>query len=375
MKRVGIITFFSNCNYGSVLQAYALLQYLEDKGYNTEIIDYLDSNNRFNLKMKIKTISNRLGVLLTHPNMLEATLKGKNKAMKSVTMLPNDTISMYKKFIEQYLNPFRGKYHRANDFDAFICGSDQIWQISAPGLSSIFFLRFTTQKKRIAYAASLGSVSVPQYNAKRFIKYINEFSSISVRENASKKLIKDFCNQEATHVLDPTLLVGKSFWNKKTINYEIRSDYILCYFLDKCTEADNIITLAQSTNLQVFWIETGIDSPNGAKKISPSPFEFVALIKNAKYIITDSFHACCFSALFEKSFYVVRRNYQGYPAQHIRIEELLTTLKMNERHIETCLALHQLEPIGEERYKVANENISELREVSQHFLENALKNI
>ena len=352
MKRVGIITFFSNCNYGSVLQAYALLQYLEDKGYNTEIIDYLDSNNRFNLKMKIKTISNRLGVLLTHPNMLEATLKGKNKAMKSVTMLPNDTISMYKKFIEQYLNPFRGKYHRANDFDAFICGSDQIWQISAPGLSSIFFLRFTTQKKRIAYAASLGSVSVPQYNAKRFIKYINEFSSISVRENASKKLIKDFCNQEATHVLDPTLLVGKSFWNKKTINYEIRSDYILCYFLDKCTEADNIITLAQSTNLQVFWIETGIDSPNGAKKISPSPFEFVALIKNAKYIITDSFHACCFSALFEKSFYVVRRNYQGYPAQHIRIEELLTTLKMNERHIETCLALHQLEPIGKNAIKL-----------------------
>ena len=375
MKRVGIVTFFSNCNYGSVLQAYALLKYLEEKGYDTKIIDYLTPNNRFNCKMRLRTLSNRFGVLLTHPNILKTTLRGKNKAKKSIATLPTETISMYKGFTEQCLKPYRGKYHRTGDFDAFICGSDQIWQISAPGLSNIFFLRFTTQKKRIAYAASLGSITVPKYNAKRFEKYVNQFSSISVRENASKKLIKDFCNQESTHVLDPTLLVGKSFWNNITESYEKQGEYILCYFLDKCTGADSIVNIGKSDNLQVLWVETGINNPNGSRRISPSPFEFVALIQNAKYIITDSFHACCFSVLYEKNFYVVRRNYQGYPAQHIRIEELLSTLKMDKRHIDTCSALHQLEPISEECYKVAKESLSELREVSRHFLKSALQNI
>lgn len=375
MKRVGIVTFFSNCNYGSVLQAYALSQYLTEKGYNTEIIDYLTPNNRFNFKMRIRTILNRLGVLATHPNMLKIALKGKNKAKMSVATLPDDTVLGYKEFIEQYLKPYRGKYHRANDFDAFICGSDQIWQISAPGLSDIFFLRFTTQKKRIAYAASLGSITVPKYNARRFKKYTNEFSAISVRENASKQLIKEFCNQEATHVLDPTLLVGKSFWSNIVARHPKQGNYIFCYFLDKCTEADHIMNLAKSHNLQVLWVETGINAPEGSMRISPSPFEFVALIKNADYVFTDSFHACCFSSLFEKSFYVVRRNYQGYPAQHIRLEELLTHLDMKDRHVDSCLEVAQLEPISAERHEIANNNLSKRRDISQCFLDRALKDI
>ena len=375
MKRIGIVTFFSNCNYGSVLQAYALSQYLIQKGYDVEIIDYLNTNNLFNIKMKIRTISNRLGVLLTHPSMWRTALKSKSTAKRSVTTLPYETISNYKDFIENNLKPYRGKYHRNSDFDAFICGSDQIWQISAPGLNNIFFLRFTMPQKRIAYAASLGSITVPKYNAKRFEKYINGFSAISVRECASKQLIKDFCNQESAHVIDPTLLIGKAFWSSITTKYEKQDKYILCYFLDKCTGVENIINLAKSNDLHVFWIETGTEKPNGSKQISPSPFEFVSLMQNADYVFTDSFHACCFSSLFERSFYVVRRNYQGYPAQHIRIEELLTTLKLNERHIDTCLEVQQLEPISAERYNVADNKLSELRKVSVHFLESALKNI
>ena len=375
MKRIGIVTFFSNCNYGSVLQAYALSQYLIKKGYDAEIIDYLNTNNWFNIKMKIRTISNRLGVLLIHPSMWRTALKSKSTANRSVTTLSYETISNYKDFIENNLKPYRGKYHRDSDFDAFVCGSDQIWQISAPGLNNIFFLRFTTPQKRIAYAASLGSVTIPKYNAKLFEKYINGFSAISVRECASKHLIKDFCNKESTHVIDPTLLVGKEFWGNITIKYEKKDNYILCYFLDKCTGAENIINLAKKSDLQVMWIETGTESPNGSKKISPSPIEFVSLMQNADYIFTDSFHACCFSALFERSFYVVRRNYQGYPAQHIRIEELLTTLQMNDRHMDTCSEINKLEPISAGRYEIANNNLSELRGISVCFLDSALKNI
>ena len=375
MKRIGIVTFFSNCNYGSVLQAYALSNYLKQKGYNTEIIDYLTSKNHFNVNMRMRTIINRMSVLLKHPKILKETLKGKKKSIKSVKMLSCETVLMYKGFIEKYLKPFQGKYHHSNDFDAFICGSDQIWQISAPGLSDIFFLRFTIPKKRIAYAASLGSVSIPEYNAKRFKKYINEFSSISVRENASKKIIKDSCEKDVTHVLDPTLLVGKSFWEKIINDYETQDDYILCYFLDKNEGLENIVKLAKNNNLKVLWVETGIKNPEGTENISPSPFKFVSLIKNATFVISDSFHACCFSALFEKNFYIVRRNYQGYPAQHIRIEELLSILKMQDRQIDNCLTFNQLNTINKERYIDANERISKLRETSQIFLENALKNI
>ncbi len=374
MKRVGIVTFFKNCNYGSVLQAYALSQYLIGKGYDVEVIDYLNTDNRFNIKMRVRTILNRLSVLLTHPQTWHESFKGKKKAKQSVTTLPNDTILMYKNFIESKLKPYRGKYHRDSDFDAFICGSDQIWQISAPGLNEVFFLRFAPPQKRIAYAASLGSVTVPHYNARKFKKYIHDFSAISVRENASKQLLQETCNQESDHVLDPTLLVEKTFWINNATKHE-KCSYIICYFLDNCIGAEGIITLAKSNNLQVFWIETGSKNPEGTDRISPSPFEFISLIQNAEYIFTDSFHACCFSSIFEKSFYVVRRNYQGYPAQHIRIEELLTTLGMNDRHINSCLEINRLEHISAQRWESANEWLSKLRVASADFLENALQKI
>lgn len=221
----------------------------------------------------------------------------------------------------------------------------------------------------------MGSVSVPKYNARRLKKYLRGFSAISVREHTSQKLIKAFCGCESVHVLDPVLLVGREFWGQLACDPPQKDKYLFCYFLDNCTDAQNIIRLARANNLQVLWVQMGTDIPDGAEGVCPSPAEFVSLMQNAEYVFTDSFHACCFSALFEKSFYVIRRNYQGYPAQHIRIQELLSTLQMNERHLDSCAQLERLQPIAEERFRLAQSRFTERRTVSERFLEDALQNI
>lgn len=373
MKKVGIVTFFSNYNYGSVLQAYALSQFLFQKGYDAEIIDYQNKKNLFNIKMRLSTIFSRLWVFLIHPNIWKLTLDSRKKAKNSIRKLSNETIIQYDIFLKDKLKPYKKFYHRESDFDFFICGSDQIWQIAAPGLNKVFFLRFTNPQKRIAYAVSLGSTVVPQYNAKQFKKYVNSFHAISVRENASKKMIKNICNQDVTHVIDPTLLVGREFWDNILSKTAFKQNYVLCYFLDECKNSGYIMDLAKKSNLEVLWVETGVTYPTGSRSIIPSPFEFVSLIKNADYIFTDSFHACCFSSLFEKNFYVIHRNYQGYPAQHVRIEELLSMIQMNDREFNSCIEIKELQPISKERYSDANVSICKLRNISSQFLINALE--
>ena len=373
MRKVGIVTFFSNYNYGSVLQAFALAQFLLQKGYCAEIIDYQTNINRFNRRIRAATLLNRAFVFLVHPKIWKLTLRSMKNANKAIEMLPSETIKQFDTFIKNVLKPYSGVYHHYSDFDAFICGSDQIWQVSAPGLNKVFFLRFTVPQKRIAYAVSLGSIAIPKYNEKQFKRYVNSFHAVSVRESTSKRLIEDICNQEVTHVLDPTLLIGRVFWNDLISKIDGRRNYVLCYFLDECKDSDYIVLLAKNRNLQVLWIETGLANPNGSEKISPSPIEFISLIKHADFVFTDSFHACCFSFLFEKSFYVIRRNYHGYPAQHIRIEELLTMTKMTDRQLNYCTEAEVLEPISQEKYKGANRVFSEYRDRSAQFLENSLK--
>lgn len=123
--------------------------------------------------------------------------------------------------------PYGKSYHKDNDFDAFICGSDQIWQVSMPGLNYAFFLRFASENKRIAYAVSLGSVSIPKFNRKKFVKVVSGFKAISVRERKSKEMIEEICLNSVTHVLDPTLLVGRDFWDYKSNKTRINDRYIL----------------------------------------------------------------------------------------------------------------------------------------------------
>ena len=371
-KTLGIITFYTNYNYGSSLQAYALSHYLENKGYETFIVDYVDLSNPINRKLRRRTYFNRILCGISHPQIIKEMLKGKRIANRSIER--SDLIrKIYREFNENYLNVFSGDYL---NFDAFICGSDQVWKLSAPGLHEIFFLRFTNNKKRISYAASLGVQEIPFYNRKKLKKYLRDFKAISVREDDAKILLEREIKTPVTQVLDPVLLVKSTFWDKVVSEKMIpEKPYIVCYFLDSFEEyLESILDIKERFDAELLLIDSGINLESEINEqfevVQPTPFEFLGLIKKSKAIITDSFHGTAFSIVFHKNFWTIPRRYRVYSGQKSRLQSLFRLTKLNERYVENGKFVD-----GDINYEKVDKRINELRVRSEKFLEQSLEDI
>lgn len=323
MKRIGIVTYYKGNNYGSVLQAFALADFIKVNNYEVCIIDYCNYHDKKSLIYRIITYLKRIIIMIRYPIKSINILIEKVTTKKSQHAISEETKKLFDEF---RMKNFKFSKLEDDKFDFFICGSDQIWNIKNPSLSEIFFLRFTKKQKRIAYAPSFGGIEVPKYNEKQLKKYLLEMGPLSIREESGVELIEKLIDKKVTQVLDPVLLFDKKYWIEKAkkINKNICGDYILCYFLDEISESSVtfIKKLSKKHNVKVLWIDLGISNEN-FEKIYVSPFEFIALINNAKYICTDSYHGTAFSLILNKKFYLFKRNYKSNPEQETRLISLL----------------------------------------------------
>lgn len=338
MKKVGIVTFYSIYNYGSVLQAYGLINAVEQLGYRAKLVDYNNMKMKHNLMMKLLTYKNRLFSLIVNPKLIYHVLKGKFVGKRSITSRSEDLKRKFDAFIAEKLNLSDKDYRKSHDdeFSAFICGSDQIWQLTAPGLHEMFFLRFTHQNKRIAYAPSFGGVTIPKYNQVRLKRYLSEIPYLSAREDSGVKVIKESIGIDAPHVLDPVLLVGKDFWLDRMEKSEFtQKNYLVCYFMSDASHAfETIEKLSKDFGLEIIWITSGKPlTKRDFTQYDATPLEFVSIVKNAKFVCTDSLHGAEFSILLETPFYIFQRNYEVVPEQHTRIDSLLRLTNMEDRLI------------------------------------------
>lgn len=370
IKKVGIVTFFSNMNYGSSLQSFAMKSYLNRMGLDANIIDYTDMSNPLNVKMKKKTYINRLLTGIKHPTVIPEMLKGKGVAINSVKR-DEEVKKIFDTFNQKYLDIYSGDYSL---FDLFITGSDQVWKLTAPGLHEIFFLRFTDKSKRVSYAASVGTNLIPKYNKKRFGRYINEFKAVSVREDDAQIMINKTYGVNVTHVLDPVLLVGSEFWTNQIKDISTKNEeYLFCYFLDDFSnKVDFIKRVSKELGCKIVIIKSDTMIPDElsieAECLQPTPLEFVSLLYNSKGVITDSFHGTAFAILFKKLFWTVPRNYLVYSGQKSRLESVLRIVDLGDRYI-----------TGESpdiNYSInvdkIDERLAEKRRISETYLHNAL---
>jgi len=246
-----------------------------------------------------------------------------------------------------------------------------------PGLGEVNFLRFAEKHKRIAYAPSFGSDTVPDYNRKRLAKYLREIPHLSVREQSGVKIIKELTGRDAALVLDPVLLVGREFWEDNVKNIKKRNrKYMVCYFLSDAGGALEIIdSISKALNLEVIWINTGVSYEH--KDFVPfeaSPLEFVSLFMNASFVCTDSFHGTAFSVMFEVPFYVFRRQYEIFSRQHTRIESFLSLMHLesrlwngdNETDFSDCTIVD---------FDFSKNVLQKMRRESAEYLKNALDNV
>lgn len=325
--KIGILTFHRACNYGAVLQAYALQKVIGNLGADCEIIDYRNevieqSNHIFFLMSEVIRPRHIVAALLNAPLRLYRRIA-------------------YHRFTKKYLKLSKPVYpddKNKNDgqFDLFITGSDQVWNDKLTGFDRMYFLEgIENGDKKYSYAASFGFSRIPQHLEQDYKALLSSFHQISVREESGRQMVRDLLKTEVSVHVDPTFLIDRASWEKLYKPVKNKGGYLLVYSINRNQYLiDFAKQLSRQKGMPILYILLDITNAKhnrGMKfAVSPDPQRFISLIKDADTVITNSFHGTVFSVIFEKPFYV-EVDY-GDKYNH-RIKSLLDNLNLDSRII------------------------------------------
>lgn len=321
--KVAILTWLYNQNYGTLLQAYALQRFLKNEGYAVNNINFKPSTveklkNLIKSKNSFTLFKEKFDFYLSK-KVGNPEIKAK-KSERFESFLKNN-FSLTKEYSKaELLKELSGKY------DAYICGSDQIW--SPMLLNPVYYFNFLKEdERRYAYACSFGVSEVPDSKKEIISNYLRKFDEISVRENTGVKIVKELIDNDVPMNVDPTLLLSYDEWDLLAINPEINERYVFAYFLSNKTEYEQIaqsVAKKYGCKLVVVPIQKEHYEFEGIIIQDAGPREWLGLIKNSCAVVTDSFHGSIFSLLFEKDFYATKRfDDSNVKSQNSRIYTLL----------------------------------------------------
>lgn len=349
--KVGIMSFYyQSTNFGGNLQAYALVKVLCSLGYDAEQVCYRMENWRTidapetPLK-RIRELTPKRVVYAIARRMHKRYWRvvGKEEKWRNAKYV---RMSAFYNFNQVLIRHSEEVYDDSNIidtnniYDIFITGSDQVWNPDC--YLQPFYLDFVQpSKKKIAYAASLAKDKLSEKELTVFREFLKTFDAISVREKVGAELLKDVSPVKVFHLLDPTLLLDGSEWERLCEADSINDNYIFCYFLGSNTKVyHSIKKFARDKHLKIvnipymantyFWNSEHLGD---ISIIDAGPHKFLTLIKNAEYIFTDSFHAIVFSWLFKKQFFVFNRDMQHDINE--RIYDFLGLVNLVERFCDT----------------------------------------
>ncbi|WP_079525405.1 polysaccharide pyruvyl transferase family protein [Solibacillus isronensis] len=339
MKKIGILTINDYNNYGNRLQNYASQEVLKSFGYSVETI-VNTSNIKENEKNKLSKAVSKISIIknksfnefFMHLNK-SVNLKIKSTFYKRIYL---GRLKAFKGFTKSYIKETDFKIFEdnvpvdlANEYDYFITGSDQVWNPNFRKGSSIDFLTFAPKEKRIAYAPSFGISEIPADYVRNYKIWLSEMEHVSVREVAGAKIIKDLTGRDAAVLVDPTLMLTEEKWlSVSKIPTNKPKKYLLTYFLGGISKDKKkiILEIAKKNDLEI--VNLGQLSNQVAYQAGPG--EFINYINSANVFLTDSFHGCVFSILFNTPFIVFDRDGK-LPSMNSRIDTLLSTFKLESR--------------------------------------------
>ncbi len=325
-EKIGIVTIHTDFNYGAVLQAIATQKIFEINGYDAEIIDYRNKFIDQQSKLMYKQDNKIKGYFIT---LIRNTIFGRYHYYKKAI-----------KDLDLYRKKSPKRYYTINDlnnttYDILVAGSDQLWNpVISNGIDPVFLLNFGNPKKRISIATSMGSYNLKESDLNVFKDSLKKFNSISVREKHAINQLQPLVSIKIKEILDPTLLLNQETWiddyAKKSKYYKTNEKYILTYFVggEKSKYKSKITKYAEKLGLPVWSIQySNYNWKETDKKIlGASVIDFIALIKNATIVLTDSFHGVAFSVNLEKDF-VALTNTQN----PIRVKEFLEKLGLDNQ--------------------------------------------
>ena len=334
MKKVGIVTLYKD-NFGSILQAYSTYSFIKSLGYECNILQYQYLESPIDKLIKIPSV---LYKCIRYKDYLKDRKDNKKNFAKEISLLDSSTKKKMDDFVKKNfkIQNCNSKNLRIinSKYDYFITGSDQIWN----GYDDFRFLVFADKEKRIALAPSFGTDNIKDYYEKKVKKSLKGFDVISVREESGVRMIKDLTQKEAIRLPDPTILFTKKEWDSFAQKGKKKSKYILIHFLNKpnALAIKTINEYLKSNNCIAYCIcnkYKEYEQLLQCQFISITPYDYVALINNAEYVFTDSFHSTLFSINLETQFFTFDRQYLHASSQRSRVIDLLQRVEMINRFI------------------------------------------
>ncbi len=372
--KIGIMTFWqAKENYGQILQLYALYSFFEERGHEPYLIRYdrLQGDKGSICRRLLDKIE-----YLFRPRRLFRILYVRIKFQKKGGV--NDR--GFQQFVNRYIKVTDRVYHSLVELqrypplaDVYVCGSDQIWNQDKNSYSPAFFLDFGPDSvNRISYAASFGKKNITNNLAHKIIPLLKRFQLVTVREEEGV----DICNRigiKAYRTPDPTMIVGLDCYEKLLYKDKAyNSPYAMLYLLGHNTHVpfDEIYKWASFNSLQIRYVASD-HRYDKYKKETPSINQWVQMVKNAKYIVTNSFHGTVFAILFNVPFVTLPLT-GPFEAMNGRIRSLLKDYGLENRFLTQGVAIKDVleYPID---FSVVNEITDQRRKNAISLLDSCVK--
>ena len=350
MPKVGILTFHYGYNYGGVLQAYALQQFLLSKGFEVEIINYIPQTYKISLLYGASK-RNILASLLK----IIANLLNQRKSKEKFDQFRNENLHLTRQIVT-----ISDLQIVSGNFDAIIVGSDQIWNPWQHD-KKVYFLDYDLPKgiKKISYAPCCAINNIVEKNKNSLRKSLLDFTDISVRNTITQDFVYTLIHKPCKIVLDPTYLWS---FNELIEQDYIKEKYILTYIIGKDLNSDNNAAIKKIKNLYgnlpiyaiIIGAVAGVISVKWADKVvyDASPKDWLNYINNAELLFTDSFHGVVFAMKF-------RTKFIGYYSEELRASRFID---MKERYQLDDFIVNSL---GQIKYIDDNQYLNKMYTVDQ----------
>ncbi|GEN88761.1 polysaccharide pyruvyl transferase family protein [Oceanobacillus sojae] len=365
--KIYTITCHDAYNHGASLQAFALLRYLTQCGHDVEIIDY-----------KPAYLSNHYKLFRIDNPKWEKNLLTKlvYLGIKVPLRIPGlKRKRAFDQFTTTYLTLTKRQYRSNEELknklperDVYLCGSDQIWNsLYQNGKDPAFYLDFVPGgRTKASFAASFATEEIAPYLVPVVQKWIKRLDGISVREKSGVNILNKMGIYNGKKVVDPVLLLSRGEWNEIG-KKQFHNKYILVYDFDNNQLIKEIaVKISKEKNLKIYSINPG--KINYADKYfrHVGPEVFISLVRDAAFIISNSFHAAVFSVLYQKNFAIVNRK----ESINTRMRDFLEDLNLESRLIHPHYKMKDLlNPIDyKESEFILNGKIAQ----SKLYLENVL---
>lgn len=367
--KIGIITMHKVLNFGSALQAYALQRVLDNNGYDCEIIDY-DFPPRSPFLDRLNT-----------------TVRFWIYQLRTGTFFEKSKKSYFKDFYKRFFRLSSKRYDkqtiaRVNDiYDAFLTGSDQVWNPTWIKDDTTFLLSFAVDDKpKCSYASSFAMSDIPDVYESVYKRNLCRYRCITVREKSGVGIVKGLIGEKPELVLDPTLLLKSDDYHKLSdrSSLHIKGSYILVYMLtymyNPFPEVNNIVRMVhERMGGNVVYLGSGKFSAYRKDCIcveNLGPCEFISLIEEASFVITSSFHGTAFASIFNKP---LISTVKGLNDTDGRMPTLLSLIGGEHSIVEYKATDIDLSNI--DLYKCSEEKLDKQREKSISILLNTINSL